>query len=197
MPDNISASDVPDDIGRNDPCPCGSGRKYKKCHQRAHELEKQSTKSSRAPEDLVDADTIPWKFFEILGQIEDNGAIGLFWALSHDCGPFRERYPSKSDFIAAVDTGDDALPAGPAYDLAHMRVDGPDTYLVIREDDPKPAFARYQIVALRKNELDASGDDRDVDHPGYRIWDYHRHEIDRDEYDDTPPMEAFGVDWKK
>ncbi len=20
------------DVGRNDPCPCGSGRKYKKCH---------------------------------------------------------------------------------------------------------------------------------------------------------------------
>jgi preprotein translocase subunit SecA len=21
-------------VGRNDPCPCGSGRKYKKCHGR-------------------------------------------------------------------------------------------------------------------------------------------------------------------
>ncbi|MFH5805358.1 SEC-C metal-binding domain-containing protein, partial [Alienimonas sp. DA493] len=20
------------DVGRNDPCPCGSGKKYKKCH---------------------------------------------------------------------------------------------------------------------------------------------------------------------
>ena len=23
---------VPQKIGRNDPCPCGSGKKYKKCH---------------------------------------------------------------------------------------------------------------------------------------------------------------------
>jgi uncharacterized protein YecA (UPF0149 family) len=23
---------VPGRIGRNDPCPCGSGKKYKKCH---------------------------------------------------------------------------------------------------------------------------------------------------------------------
>jgi hypothetical protein len=22
----------PQDVGRNDPCPCGSGKKYKKCH---------------------------------------------------------------------------------------------------------------------------------------------------------------------
>ncbi|MEQ1796234.1 MAG: SEC-C metal-binding domain-containing protein [Nitrospira sp.] len=23
---------VEDKVGRNDPCPCGSGKKYKKCH---------------------------------------------------------------------------------------------------------------------------------------------------------------------
>jgi hypothetical protein len=36
----IAGEDVPDPqdpatwgkVGRNDPCPCGSGRKYKKCH---------------------------------------------------------------------------------------------------------------------------------------------------------------------
>jgi preprotein translocase subunit SecA len=25
----------PDKVGRNDPCPCGSGKKYKKCHGKA------------------------------------------------------------------------------------------------------------------------------------------------------------------
>jgi len=29
----------PRKIGRNDPCPCGSGRKYKQCHGRTPELE--------------------------------------------------------------------------------------------------------------------------------------------------------------
>ena len=24
--------EIPNDIGRNDPCPCGSGKKYKSCH---------------------------------------------------------------------------------------------------------------------------------------------------------------------
>jgi uncharacterized protein YecA (UPF0149 family) len=23
---------APEKVGRNDPCPCGSGKKYKKCH---------------------------------------------------------------------------------------------------------------------------------------------------------------------
>jgi preprotein translocase subunit SecA len=30
------AGDVPK-VGRNDPCPCGSGKKYKKCHMPADE----------------------------------------------------------------------------------------------------------------------------------------------------------------
>jgi uncharacterized protein YecA (UPF0149 family) len=29
---DISSIKVNDEIGRNDPCPCGSGKKYKKCH---------------------------------------------------------------------------------------------------------------------------------------------------------------------
>jgi preprotein translocase subunit SecA len=28
---DASASDV-EKVGRNEPCPCGSGKKYKKCH---------------------------------------------------------------------------------------------------------------------------------------------------------------------
>jgi len=28
----------PDKVGRNDPCPCGSGRKYKQCHGSAERL---------------------------------------------------------------------------------------------------------------------------------------------------------------
>ncbi|NOS79959.1 MAG: hypothetical protein HOP32_00080, partial [Nitrospira sp.] len=29
-PQTVQHSD--DKVGRNDPCPCGSGKKYKKCH---------------------------------------------------------------------------------------------------------------------------------------------------------------------
>ena len=29
--ENMPATEIPE-VGRNDPCPCGSGKKYKKCH---------------------------------------------------------------------------------------------------------------------------------------------------------------------
>ena len=28
------------DIGRNDPCPCGSGQKYKRCHYNRHRAQR-------------------------------------------------------------------------------------------------------------------------------------------------------------
>ena len=34
----------PKKIGRNDPCPCGSGKKYKKCHGMTKELEEELQK---------------------------------------------------------------------------------------------------------------------------------------------------------
>jgi hypothetical protein len=38
LPDSLNKDSLPDSskkVGRNDPCPCGSGRKYKKCHGEA------------------------------------------------------------------------------------------------------------------------------------------------------------------
>lgn len=39
-------------IGRNDPCPCGSGRKYKKCHLAADEAERESQRETAGDHDL-------------------------------------------------------------------------------------------------------------------------------------------------
>ena len=42
-------------VGRNDPCPCGSGRKYKRCHLRAEERERASTlrEQPSTPEQII------------------------------------------------------------------------------------------------------------------------------------------------
>ena len=53
-------------IGRNDPCPCGSGKKYKECHQKegtafleklARREEKREARERRA---RLKAEGVPW-----------------------------------------------------------------------------------------------------------------------------------------
>ena len=195
MSDPISASEIPEDLGRNDPCPCGSGRKYKKCCQRAHRRQKETEKKNPQAHDLIGEDTIPWKVFKLLGQIQQNSALGVYYDLHHEASPFRERYPAKSAFIEAVDDGEEILPAGPSMKLAHQRLDPPDTFLVLRDDDPKQDTVAFQIITLRPNEFDADAGEREVDHPGLRIWDVKRHRVDRDEVDGTPSLESFGIGW--
>ncbi len=61
-------------IGRNDPCPCGSGKKYKRCHERegsaflkklAREHDKEETKKLKA---RLKAEGVPWYKRLLIGR---------------------------------------------------------------------------------------------------------------------------------
>ncbi len=53
LPERLAAPVKPAKVGRNDPCPCGSGRKYKKCHLAA---DRQVASPPPQPETLHDLD---------------------------------------------------------------------------------------------------------------------------------------------
>ena len=42
------------DLGRNDPCYCGSGKKYKKCHLREDEAAEREARESAAADDAIE-----------------------------------------------------------------------------------------------------------------------------------------------
>jgi hypothetical protein len=54
-------------IGRNEPCPCGSGKKYKDCHVKDGEtfLEKVALERARA-EELAQGDAAPLPWYKRL-----------------------------------------------------------------------------------------------------------------------------------
>lgn len=186
MSNPIPLSEVPEDIGRNDPCPCGSGRKYKKCCQRVHRMQREAEKRSRGVEDLVDESTNAWGMLKLLRQVRDNNMYALFYDMTHDEGPFRERFEGKTEFIGAADAGEELLVSGPDADLRRIRLDGIDNYVLLTEglDDPRSTKYRYNVIILRPNEYDAAGEPRDVDHKGLRVWDIERHERPKDAVED-------------
>jgi hypothetical protein len=44
-----------DKVGRNDPCPCGSGKKYKKCHMETYEAAAPFVRQAKASAFLCDS----------------------------------------------------------------------------------------------------------------------------------------------
>ena len=198
MSNPIPLSEVPEDIGRNDPCPCGSGRKYKKCCQRVHRMQREAEKRSKSVEDLIEESTNAWDVYQLLRQIHDNNMFALFYDATHDQSPFQERYASKTEFIGAADSGEANLPASSSDNLRRIRLDGPNTYILLTSgmDDPSAASFGYTVVVLRDNELDADGQARQVDHPGPRVWDVQRHERSKAELDDGDlSLADLGYEW--
>jgi|SRR5690554_2086568 len=201
MSEATPASENPESIGRNDPCPCGSGQKYKRCCQRSDQLQKESEKQSREPHQLIGSKTIPYKVYKVLTQVFESNALAFYYDLSHDAGPFRQRYAERGDFIEAVDKGKDAPVAGPDYELQHFRIDGPDVLMVLTqgENDPRVTEVQIDVVTLRPNEFDAAGAKREVDHRGFRIWDVQRYTLSKEDYSSSnfPNLAKIGIDWKK
>ncbi len=198
MADPIPLAEVPEDLGRNDPCPCGSNRKYKKCCQRVHRMQREAEKRSAGVSDLIDETTNAWGLYKLLCQVRDDNMYALFYEMAHDEGPFRERFASKTDFIQAADSGEELLVAGPKADLRRIRLDGVDNYLLLTEglDDPSASSFRYTVVIARPNQYDAAGEPRDVEHDGLRVWKVERHERAKGDLEDGDlSLSELGYEW--
>lgn len=159
-------------IGRNEPCPCGSGKKYKKCHYRAHQVEKEARKKTILVEEQVNETTSPLDFYKLLVRVHQENAVSVISDLMHDLSPLRTAYPDAVAYVAAVAAGDERLPAGPDFELLRLRIDGPDVLLLLvsGHDDPTAATVRFQVVVLRPHSLDADRVLRSVNALGYRLW---------------------------
>lgn len=193
----LSIEDVPSDIGRNDPCPCGSGKKYKKCHYKIHRVQKEAAKTSRSVEDVVKPDTSPWGVYGVLQQVVENNMPGFFWELFHDESPMREAYPSKEAYLSEIGAGKERMAGGAEYDLARIRHDGPDTLLMLVRgtEDPKMQSLLADVVTLRPNQIAGDRSVREVEHEGYRVWSLERHEVAKDDVDEELDFGALGYGW--
>ncbi len=192
------SSDIPDNIGRNDACPCGSGQKYKKCCFRAHQVQREAAKQQTGADQLISPSTNPWKLFKLLQGVNENNMHALYHDMAHELGPFRERYADTISFLKDVDSGKVHMAAGPDFVLEHIRIDRPDIYMLLAKglEDPKVDTVVFDVVVLRPNEVDAERNDRDVKSLGYRLWDVIRHTVAKTQLDrDKFSLEDLDIAW--
>ncbi|MEC9397431.1 MAG: SEC-C domain-containing protein [Myxococcota bacterium] len=190
--------EIPSDIGRNDPCPCGSGKKYKKCHMRLHQAQREAEKSTRSVEQLVNDETLPFQVYKMIAQATENNLVALIWEMSHELGPFRAAFPEQSNYLLEVNSGKATLPAGAEQEFMRLRIDLPDAYILLARgaDDPRVGHVTYELITLRANEYDGDLNTREVEHQGWRIWDIQTHRRDKSELEDADlSISEFGVGW--
>ena len=178
-PEATEQLEIPTDVGRNDPCPCGSGKKYKKCHMRIHQALSESDKKTRSISQLITGSTPPYDAYKIVRDIHENNLLALFFDAGHELGPWRALHPEKDAFLLAASEGKISLPANPSMEFLRMRIDEPDVHILLADhvDDPRHDRVSYQVITFRRNETDADRNARQSDAQGWRIWDVKTVEI--------------------
>ncbi len=184
------------DIGRNDPCPCGSGQKFKKCHEKSLKIQKVAEKKTRSAEQLIGSKTHAWNVYKLLQMVQEDNHTALFWELGHELGAFRTKFPTVESYLEATEYGTERLPASKDYDLRRMRVDGPDVLLLMSRghNDPKTTNVQLDVVRLRPNEFDENRKLRPVQYRGFRIWSIQKFE--KPKGDREVNFEDLGFTWE-
>ena len=113
---------------RNDPCPCGSGRKYKQCCMKRDKARAQLNRSSRSIEDLVKPDTIPYFFWKKWNEARARGELALLYAMTALEGPYRSQFADEEAFCSW--SQNHRLPLGDDWQLQQIKVDEKKAYIL-------------------------------------------------------------------
>jgi hypothetical protein len=185
------------DLGRNDICPCGSGKKYKKCHAPIHQIEREAAQKTQHVAALVGPDTIPWRLFQVMQQATADNLLVFLWDLLHEQSPLRAKHISQQGFISATDKGEQPLPASRGFELLRYRLDAPDTVLLLSREDLLADTITFQLITLRPNEIGADGAAREVRYPGLRLWELQQVVRPRAEIKDVQKVSPsdLGLSW--
>ena len=185
-------------VSRNDKCPCGSGKKFKKCCEPRLRLEREAQKKSRNAHDLINESTIPWGMYKLLVQVRENNLLPLFHEMTHEEGPLRDLYATPAAFIKATEDRETFVPCGDGFDLRRIRLDGPDVHLLLAKGikDPKLKSVTFDVVTLRPNEVDKDRNPRETEHLGWRVWNMERHERNKSELEHNDlTLAELGYTW--
>ncbi len=172
-------------VGRNDKCPCGSGKKYKKCCLQANKLKQEASKTSRSAADLIDKDTTAWSFYKLLRDGSAQNILNFLYDLTDEKGPFRQRFPTPESFFKGVSDSDIRAFATKGFELVRIRHDGDETLILLGKglDNKQTQNLSFELFRLK----DAG--------TGLRIWDVEYFEKAKSEFNTTPRFEDLNIAW--
>ncbi len=164
-------------LQRNDPCPCGSGAKYKACCLKMDKARAHLARSSVDVGSAVSADTLPYAFWKRWSSACVRSEHGLLYELMWPEGEMRQRVGSWESFFDAL--SGTFLPAEPSWRLVKIKLDEMNAWLLLEQEVEKSRQHHCDLALLHLY--------RTVD--GYRV-----RNILRQEQCERLSFAAFGMD---
>jgi hypothetical protein len=169
-------------VGRNDPCPCGSGKKYKRCCANKDDVARRAAQEHPDVDEVLGPDASIydlWLRWRAARKISD---FNLLYDMIRADSALAERLGDRAAFIADCDQGTALVPSGEAT-FRHLRiVDGARAKLLqtVGDDDAANPRIRCECLDLEKTER------------GWRLTDFAVVEVAKAEHPKVG-LELFGA----
>ncbi len=144
---------------RNDPCHCGSAKKYKQCCMKADEARKRLARSTTDVKEVVTPQMIPYFFWKEWNNARGRGDFGLLYDMTHEDGTYRARFASREDYYSKAQG--QPVPSGSDWMLEKILLDEGDARVLYSRGarSRRSVHIDLQLMHLR----------RTVD--GWRVYD--------------------------
>lgn len=137
-------------IQRNDPCHCGSGKKYKKCCMKLDQAKTSLARSSQDVTQLINVQTIPYAWWKIWRNARMRSDYSFLYDLLHDEGPFKASFESREDFYTRSQTK--PLPSGEEWTIQKIKLDEVEAHILSSrfQGDPRVNYVDVEMMHLKK-----------------------------------------------
>ena len=142
-------------IGRNDPCPCGSGKKYKKCCYKKDQIERRVAERLRDVDDILQPDATIYRIWYEWRKAKELSDFNFLYDLIVSESPLAERFRDRSGFVAACTEGSDDIPTGKPATFRHLTIFDSKTAKLLQtigDNDPTTTVMRCECIDLVNTE---------------------------------------------
>ncbi|MBN1945269.1 MAG: SEC-C domain-containing protein [Bradymonadales bacterium] len=159
-------------VGRNDPCPCGSGLKYKKCCARKDEIEHRVAEHIRQVDEVLDEQATVYRVWCEWRKAKEMADFNFLYDLiAKDC-PLNGQFADRTAFLTACDDGTDQIPSGEPARFKTLRIiDGQEAFLLqtLGESEPGQLNVRCERIHFHRTDR------------GWRLWELTVREVPKSE----------------
>ena len=142
-------------ISRNAPCPCGSGKKYKKCCLKKDRVEEKLSATARDASEVLGEDPTIYKIWSEWRKAREVVDFNFLYDLLDPSGSLAGKYPDRADFISHCADGSAEIPSGVAT-FKHLRiiVESKSASLLqtIGEDDPQMSTVIHETIGFTNTD---------------------------------------------
>ncbi len=158
-------------VGRNEPCPCGSGKKYKKCCFKSDQVSQKLADTRRDANEILTEDTSIYTLWSEWRQARESVDFNFLYDLLDPNGELSAQFADRAEFVAQCNDGKANIPSGLA-EFRHLFINEAKEAKLLQtvgENDPTVSKVQCECVEFLKTEK------------GWRFSRFDQKEITKDE----------------